>query len=78
MAINTNTEDSQNTDANINVDMMIKAIEILEGRIKTEASGNVNMQSVKKIASTGVDYISSGMLTHSVKALDLSLKINMN
>ena len=58
--------------------MMVKAIEMIKGRFKTEASGNVNMKSIKKIASTGVDYISSGMLTHSVTALDLSLKINMN
>ena len=39
---------------------------MIKGRFKTEASGNVNMSSIRKIASTGVDYISSGMLTHSV------------
>ena len=43
-----------------------------------EASGNVTLLTVPAIAATGVDYISSGMLTHSVKALDLSLKIHLH
>ncbi|MDP1993924.1 MAG: nicotinate-nucleotide diphosphorylase (carboxylating), partial [Ignavibacteria bacterium] len=40
-----------------------------------EASGNVNLKTLRKIADTGVDYISVGALTHSVKALDISMKI---
>ena len=43
--------------------------------IKTEASGGVNLENVRAIAKTGVDYISIGALTHSAKALDISLKI---
>jgi nicotinate-nucleotide pyrophosphorylase (carboxylating) len=45
------------------------------GEIKLEASGNVNLHNVSEIALTGVDYISIGELTHSVKALDMSMKI---
>lgn len=47
----------------------------LAGAVDTEASGNVTLRSVKEIASTGVTYISVGALTHSVQALDISLKI---
>ena len=48
------------------------------GRIPLEASGNVNLDTVAAIAATGVDYISSGALTHSVRALDISLDITSN
>ena len=48
------------------------------GRIPLEASGNVNLDTVAAIAATGVDYISSGALTHSVAALDISLDITSN
>ncbi len=47
------------------------------GNIKTEASGGVNLETVKMIAETGVDFISVGALTHSVNALDLSLVMDM-
>lgn len=43
-------------------------------KIKTEASGNINLQKIKKVANTGVDFISCGVITHSVKALDISLR----
>jgi nicotinate-nucleotide pyrophosphorylase len=43
--------------------------------IKTEASGGINLDNVAAIAKTGVDYISVGALTHSARALDISLKI---
>ena len=44
-------------------------------RYETEASGNVNLRSVKKIAATGVDRISIGSITHSVPAVDFKLEI---
>jgi nicotinate-nucleotide pyrophosphorylase len=47
----------------------------IAGRIQTEASGNVTLESVAEIASSGVDFISVGALTHSVKALDISLNV---
>jgi nicotinate-nucleotide pyrophosphorylase (carboxylating) len=60
---------------NMPVKMMRDAVKIINGKIKTEASGNVNLKTLKKIAGTGVDYISVGALTHSVNALDISMKI---
>ncbi|KAM0905130.1 hypothetical protein ACQ4PT_017566 [Festuca glaucescens] len=59
----------------IDVSMLKDAVQLINGRFETEASGNVTMDTVKKIGETGVTYISSGALTHSVKALDISLKI---
>lgn len=60
---------------NFNIDEMKKAVEVINHRCLVEASGMVNLETVKSIAETGVDYISVGALTHSVKALDISLKI---
>jgi nicotinate-nucleotide pyrophosphorylase (carboxylating) len=60
---------------NMNLDEMREAVAITAGRIPLEASGNVSLQTVAAIASTGVDYISSGALTHSVTALDISLEL---
>ena len=56
---------------------MRQAVEIAAGRIPLEASGNVNLDTVAAIAATGVDFISSGALTHSVKALDISLDVGV-
>jgi nicotinate-nucleotide pyrophosphorylase (carboxylating) len=47
----------------------------IAGQVQTEASGNVTLESVAEIASSGVDFISVGALTHSVKALDISLNV---
>ncbi|MFC1463480.1 MAG: carboxylating nicotinate-nucleotide diphosphorylase [Candidatus Brachytrichaceae bacterium NZ_4S206] len=58
---------------NMAMDDMRRAVEIVNGRVKLEASGNVTLDNVRAIAETGVDYISAGALTHSVKALDISL-----
>ncbi len=58
---------------NMDVPMLKKAVQLVNGRIPLEASGNVNLQTVRAIAATGVDFISVGSLTHSVRALDLSL-----
>lgn len=60
----------------VNVSMLKEAVELINGRFDTEASGNVTLETVHKIGQTGVTYISSGALTHSVKALDISLKID--
>jgi len=60
---------------NMSVEQMREAVEITKGAIPLEASGNISMENIREIAETGVDYISSGMLTHSVKALDISFLI---
>ncbi|MGE5437996.1 MAG: carboxylating nicotinate-nucleotide diphosphorylase [Syntrophothermus sp.] len=62
---------------NYSVEDMAEAIRFINNRCKVEASGNVNFSTVKAIAETGVDYISIGALTHSVKALDISLEIEI-
>ena len=62
----------------INTTMLENAVAMVGGRYATEASGNVTLKTVPAIAATGVDYISSGALTHSVKALDISLKIALS
>lgn len=61
---------------NMSVEDMKKAVEITGGRAKLEASGNVTAETVKAIAQTGVDIISVGAITHSVKAFDISMKID--
>ncbi len=60
---------------NFEVDEMKKAVKLINGKCKVEASGGVNLDTIKAIAETGVDFISVGALTHSVKALDISLEI---
>jgi len=50
-----------------------KAVEIINGKYETEASGGINMQTIRTFAETGVDFISVGALTHHIKSLDLSL-----
>jgi nicotinate-nucleotide pyrophosphorylase (carboxylating) len=57
---------------------MTEAVAIIKGAnpsIKTEASGNMNIPRLKEVAATGVDYISVGALTHTVKAMDISMNI---
>jgi nicotinate-nucleotide pyrophosphorylase (carboxylating) len=54
---------------------MKQAVEIVNGAFEVEASGGVTLKTLRKIALTGVNYISSGALTHSVSSLDLSLKV---
>ncbi|MEN6374199.1 MAG: carboxylating nicotinate-nucleotide diphosphorylase [Smithella sp.] len=60
---------------NMALEEMKKAVELISGRALVEASGNVNLQRVAAIAATGVDFISVGELTHSVRAADISLLI---
>lgn len=57
---------------NMSLESMAEAVRITAGRAKLEASGNVTLTTVRKIAETGVDYISSGALTHSAKVFDVS------
>lgn len=59
---------------NMSVELMREAIAIIDGRAKTECSGNVTKENIAKLIDIGVDYISSGALTHSAPILDLSLK----
>ena len=59
---------------NMDHDAMREAIALIDGRAKTEASGNVDAGNIRELADLGVDYISSGALTHSAPILDLSLK----
>ena len=58
---------------NMNLKQLSKAVEMVSGKLKTEASGNMNLKRLPKVAKTGVDFISVGALTHSVNALDISL-----
>ena len=54
---------------------MKKAVEITAGRAKLEASGNITLDNLRETALTGVDIISLGALTHSVKCFDISMRI---
>ncbi len=58
---------------NMSLDEMREAVRRVDGRFLTEASGNVTLERLRDIAGTGVDFISAGALTHSVKAMDISL-----
>jgi nicotinate-nucleotide pyrophosphorylase (carboxylating) len=60
---------------NMDLPTMREAVRRTAGRIPLEASGGVNLERVRAIAETGVDYISVGALTHSVRALDISLEL---
>ena len=55
--------------------LMHQAVEINAGRAVLEASGGITMENLREVAETGVDIISLGFLTHSVKAFDISMKI---
>lgn len=60
---------------NMSSKLMTEAVKIINNRAKIEASGNMTVKRIHKVAKTGVDFISIGALTHSVKALDISQKI---
>lgn len=60
---------------NMTPDMMREAVKLINGRALVEASGNVTLETVRSVAETGVDFISSGSLTHSAPAVDISMKI---
>lgn len=60
---------------NMSCDMMSEAVKMVSGKAKLEASGNVTEETIVNIANTGVDIISVGAITHSVKAFDISMKM---
>ncbi len=59
---------------NFSPSKMKKAVELVNGRFETEASGGINESNIRSYAKTGVDFISIGALTHSIKSLNMSLK----
>ncbi len=59
---------------NMSTEDMEKAVKLIDGKKITEASGNMTIERIPEVASTGVNFISCGALTHSVKALDVSMK----
>ncbi|PIS31591.1 nicotinate-nucleotide diphosphorylase (carboxylating) [Candidatus Saganbacteria bacterium CG08_land_8_20_14_0_20_45_16] len=62
---------------NMNIKILREAVRLCQkAGIKTEASGGISLKNVARVAATGVDFISVGALTHSAKALDISLKVN--
>jgi len=60
---------------NMPLDTMRKAVKLINGKLKVEASGNMTLNRIAEVAATGVDFISVGALTHSVNALDISMLI---
>lgn len=60
---------------NVDTSLLQQALAIIQGRVATEASGNINLETIAQIAATNVDYVSIGAITHSVSAMDISLKI---
>ncbi|WP_304343709.1 carboxylating nicotinate-nucleotide diphosphorylase [Chryseobacterium koreense] len=59
---------------NMDIPMMKKAVSLIKGKAESEASGGITREMLKEVASTGVDFISAGALTHSAENIDLSLK----
>ena len=59
---------------NMSIEEMREAVKLIDGRAETECSGNVTADNIKELISTGVNYISSGALTHSAPILDISMK----
>jgi nicotinate-nucleotide pyrophosphorylase (carboxylating) len=68
---------ARRTGHGLDVSMLQAAVEKIGGRLQTEASGNVTLETAGAIGRTGVDYVSVGALTHSVRALDISLKVSV-
>ena len=62
---------------NMSDDMMREAVAIVAGRAKLEASGGITLERLPRIGKIGVDFVSSGALTHSVKSMDISLDIEV-
>ncbi len=59
---------------NMTPELMAEAVQLIDGRARTECSGNITKENIEKITAIGVDYVSSGALTHSAPILDISLK----
>ena len=62
---------------NMSIADMTKAVDMVAGRLVIEASGSITLDKVAEIAATGVDYMSSGAITHSAPNLDIALDIEM-
>jgi nicotinate-nucleotide pyrophosphorylase (carboxylating) len=60
---------------NMSVADMVRAVALVNGRALLEASGGITLGNVRAVAETGVDFISIGALTHSVRAMDISLEM---
>ncbi len=63
---------------NMSNEVMAKAVKIADGRALLEASGNMDRRNLREVAETGVDIISIGALTHTIKSVDISLKFKLN
>ena len=63
---------------NMTDEMMAEAVRMTAGRAKLEASGGITIERLPRIGKIGVDFVSAGALTHSVKAADISLDIQVN
>jgi len=63
---------------NFSLHQLKQAVTLNQGQAKLEASGNINISTIRKVANTGVDYISVGALTKNIKAVDLSMRIDIN
>ena len=59
---------------NMTPDTMRQAVELIDGRAQTECSGNITKENIARIRKIGVDFVSSGALTHSAPILDISMK----
>jgi len=59
---------------NMNLEQMREAVQLINGQCKTEASGGITLETLRQVAETGVDFISSGAIIHSAPNKDLSLK----
>jgi nicotinate-nucleotide pyrophosphorylase (carboxylating) len=59
---------------NFSTELLREAVKLIDGRFETEASGGITLQTLRSYAESGVDFISSGALTHSVNAMDLSMR----
>jgi nicotinate-nucleotide pyrophosphorylase (carboxylating) len=62
---------------NYSPEMTKQAVEMIDKKCQTESSGGITLENIEEYAKTGVDFISLGMLTHSVKSLDISFKIKL-
>jgi nicotinate-nucleotide pyrophosphorylase (carboxylating) len=60
---------------NMGAEMMREAVKMVSGKVLIEASGNISLHNVEEVARTGVNFISVGALTHSARAVDISLKM---
>jgi nicotinate-nucleotide pyrophosphorylase (carboxylating) len=61
---------------NMNIEMIRDAVSIIKGKVQTEVSGGITLNSLENLSKTGVDYISVGAVTHSAKASDISMNFD--